>query len=183
VKTGAKVDQQRGVSSAYIRMVHTYLTKSLRKRDFQSSLPFSSLSLSLSLPVPPSPSLPPPLLNHLNCIHTYTYHSARIYAPLAYKPPLHFQSKFLHRYFYLANRLPQPWPCYQNNNVIFRRNSYTVKFRVSVVEWQHRKPTSTDQLRNSPMMATVSASGINLRSACKTPPSTLWPTSVMISRS
>jgi len=58
------------------------------------------------------------------------------------RPPPHFQSKFLHRYFYLANRPLQPWPCYQNSNIIFRRNSYTVKFKVSVVEWQHQKEAS-----------------------------------------
>ena len=57
-------------------------------------------------------------------------------SPSSLKWPPIFQSKFLHRYFYLANRPPQPWPCYQNSNIIFRQNSYTVKFKVSVVEWQ-----------------------------------------------
>ena len=44
-------------------------------------------------------------LQHLLIFRTYTVVS-RIYAPLAYKPPLRFQPKFLHRYFYLAYRPP-----------------------------------------------------------------------------
>ena len=40
---------------------------------------------------------------------------SRIYTPFTYKPPLHFQPKFLHRYFYLTYRHPNQWPFYQNN--------------------------------------------------------------------
>jgi len=36
---------------------------------------------------------------------------------------------------------PQPWPCYQNSNMIFRQKSYTVKFKVTM-EWQHQKEAS-----------------------------------------
>jgi len=52
--------------------------------------------------------------------------------------------------FYLANRPPQPWPRYQNSNMIFRQNSYTVKS----LWWSgnaRMKPASTEQLSSSPM--------------------------------
>ena len=53
--------------------------------------------------------------------------------------PVLLTSKFLHRYFYLINRPHQPWPCYQNS---FHQNSYTVKFKVSIVEWQCQNDAS-----------------------------------------
>jgi len=68
-------------------------------------------------------------------VHSYTI-ASHIYAPIAYKPPPpHFQSKFFHKYFYLTNR-PPPTMAMLPNNVIFRRDSYTVKFKVFVVEQQ-----------------------------------------------
>jgi len=68
------------------------------------------------------------------------HNAPHIRPPWRIRPPLDFQSKFLHRHFYLINRPPQPWPCYQNSNMIFYRNSYTAK--VSVVEWQCQNEAS-----------------------------------------
>ena len=46
------------------------------------------------------------MLYHGTCMCIYRS-VPHICPPLTYKPPLHFQSKFLHRCFYLANRPPQ----------------------------------------------------------------------------
>jgi len=47
--------------------------------------------------------------------------------PLGYKP-------------LITEQIVIPWPCYQNSNMIFHRNSYTVKFKVS--ERSQRPQTS-----------------------------------------
>jgi len=73
------------------------------------------------------------------------YHSVpHIRPPLRISPSLHFRSKFLHRYFYLANSPPPPnhGHAIQNSNMIFRRKSYTVQFKVAVVEWQRQNEAS-----------------------------------------
>ena len=106
----------------------------------------------------------------LSCVHDilllllpkYTVQFVKLYwgmegngayvPPFAYKLPLHFRSKFLCRYFYLTNRPPQPWPCYQNSNMI-RYPWWSGNART--------KPASTDQLRNSPTITSVSAIGVN----------------------
>ena len=107
--------------------------------------------------------------------------------PLTYKPLLHFLLKFLHRYFILQIAPP---PNHGHATKIATWSFIETPTRSSSRSpwWSgnvRTKPVSTDQLRNSPTIATVSVSGINAiahwtnpRSAWKTPPSTLWPTSV-----
>jgi len=71
--------------------------------------------------------------------------------------------------------------------MILHRNSYTVKVKVSVVEWEHQNEASVHRgirrrsqaclwLRVVSMLQYIERT--NPRSAWKTPPSTLWPTSV-----
>jgi len=100
-------------------------------------------------------------LNRLYAIDAYTVVS-RIYAPLCIQPPLHFRSKFLHGYFYLANSppLPPPPPSAPNHGHATKIATPTL----SSSRWignARTKPASTKQLRNVPTIASMFASGVN----------------------
>ena len=79
--------------------------------------------------------------------------------PFAYKPPLHIQLKFLHRYFYLANRPPNHGHA---TKIAFIE---TPSLSSSRSPWwsgnARTKPASTEQLRNSPTITRVFTSGVN----------------------
>ena len=105
----------------------------------------------------------PPLLCHYVLLIFFYYTCtvvSCIYAPFAYKPPLHFQLKFLHRYFYLANRPPN-----HGHATKIATCSFVETPTLSRSPWwsgnARTKPASTEQLRNSPTIASVSASGVS----------------------
>ena len=61
---------------------------------------------------------------------------SRKYTPSCISPPLHFEHKVLQRYLHPVHKLPPP----------SHRNSYTVRFKVSVMKRQRKKPASTEPL-------------------------------------
>ena len=112
--------------------------------------------------------------------------------PFAYKPPYIFHQSsctgmfISHRYFCLANRLPQPWPC----KIATWSFVKTLTQSSSRSPWwsgnARTKPASTDQLRNLLTIASMFANGVDTKAHWKDksaeclemPPSLLWPTSV-----
>ena len=106
----------------------------------------------------------------------------RIYAPFAYKPPYIFSQSSCTGIFISCEGPPTMaiLPKWSSSKLLHCQ-----------VQGPHgnarTKPASTEQLRNSPSIASVSASGVNQqqhiemtnpRNAWKTPLSMLWPTSV-----
>ena len=97
-----------------------------------------------------------------------------IRAPFMYNPPpshpLHFQPKFLHRYFDLAHMPTKPY--------------WTPILSSSKSQWwsgkARTKPASTEQLRILLLITSIFASGVNAEqlSSWKNLLSTQWPTSV-----
>ena len=82
-----------------------------------------------------------------------------VFRPFVYKPPLHFQSKFLHRYFYLANRPPNHGHA---TKIATWSSSKLLHCQIQGLHGNARtKPASTEQVRNLPSIASVFASGVN----------------------
>jgi len=136
---------------------------------------FLQKTLQTSLGSRPKIFVPAKLYTVVSRIYAFL----RVIAPPPQHTHTHYQQTFLHRYFYLAYRPPN------------HGHSTKMMFLHCQVQGPcgnaRTKPASIEQLRNSPSITSVFASGVNQQhhieranplNAWKMPLSTLWPTSV-----